>query len=82
MTMHFLKNINICKNMFISHVHSRILNHINKVTTMYFINMIYNYFFLGNLLITGLFNSFDKSIIAKSFPNPSVFLLLIIFLTK
>ena len=44
---------------------------------MYFIYMINNYFFLGNLLIVGLFNSFERYCIVKLLPNPNVFLLLI-----
>ena len=44
---------------------------------MNFIYMIYNNFFLSNLLITPLFNSFDKSSIVKLLPSPNTFLDLI-----
>ena len=45
---------------------------------MDFIYMIYNNFLRSNLLIAGLFNSFDKSFIVK-FPMPSFCLVLIIY---
>ena len=44
---------------------------------MYLIYMINNNFFLSNLLITGLFNSCDKSSIVKLLPSHNTFLDLI-----